>query len=85
MLGDPSGDALAHPQLEPVEQFVVGVFGGSQDQILPCEDVYKAGITLNHFYCKIQNAIERLMKAVSRGDAADSVVQNIYMRVVNRN
>jgi hypothetical protein len=63
----------------------VGVLGSPQDQILSGKYVDEAGITFHHFYSEVQNTIERLMKTVSRGDTADGVVQNVYMRVVNRN
>src|SRR5258708_20416302 len=74
VLGHPSSNALAHAQLQPVEQFLVRIFGSSQDQIIPCEHIDKTGVTFDHFYCEIQNTIKRLVKAISSGDTADGVV-----------
>jgi hypothetical protein len=63
----------------------VRIFGRPQNQIVPFNYIYKAGIAFNYFDRKIQNAIECLVKAVGCGNAADCVVQNLRMRIIKVN
>src|SRR5439155_26703838 len=61
------------------------IFRGPQNQVLTFKNVNETGIALNDLDCKIQNPVESLMKSIGAGNAADALVQNIYMRIINRN
>ena len=79
MLGDPAGDALPNAEFQSVQYFRMRVFRRPQDEVIFFEHVHEARVTFNNFYGKIQNAIQRLMKAVGGGDPAYGVVQDIYV------
>src|SRR5437764_1998810 len=61
------------------------IFRGPQNQVLTFKNVNETGIAVNALDCKSQNPVESLMKSIGAGNAADALVQNIYMRISNRN
>jgi hypothetical protein len=52
---------------------------------VPFNHVYKAGIAFDYLDRKIQNPIERFVKTVGRGNAADGVVQDVRVRIIKLN
>src|SRR5437763_1932349 len=84
MFGDPPGNSLSYPQFQAIEQFRVRVLGRPQNQVLAFKHVNETGVALHNFYREIQNPVERLVETVGGGDAADGLMQDIYMRIINR-
>jgi hypothetical protein len=68
-----------------VKQFLVGVFRGSQDEVVAFENINEAGVAFNHFQGELQNTIQSLMQVIGAGDVTNCLVQDIYVRIVNRN
>ena len=62
MFRHPSGDALAHGQLEAVDHFRVWILGRTQDQFVVLDDVDEAGITFHQAHGKIQDFTQNFVK-----------------------
>jgi hypothetical protein len=77
MLGDPSGNALADLELETVEDFGVGVLGGSEDEFFVFQHVDKAGITLHEGGGELNDAVQDFMERIGGGHAAAEFVKEI--------
>jgi hypothetical protein len=77
MFGDPAGDALADAQLQAIDYFLMGIFGGAQDEFFQLLDVDEAGIALHQGYGEFEDFFENFVEWVlaAGGDAAAQVVE----------
>src|SRR5271156_842064 len=74
---DPAGDALADAEFEAVENFLVRIFGGAQDELFVFLDVNEAGVAFHQGYGELEDALEYFVERVlaGGGDAAAQVVE----------
>ena len=79
MFCDPSSNALADAEFQAVEQLLMWIFRGTQNQVLVFQNIDETGIAFDDFNRKVQNPVKRLMKTISAGYMADGLVQDIYM------
>ena len=84
VFGDPAGDALADAEFEAVENLLVGIFGGAQDQFFLFLDVDEAGVALYEGHGEFEDALKDFVKRilVGSGNAAAEVVEQIYIGIV---
>jgi len=74
MLCNPSRNPLPQAEFQPIQEVLVRILGSAQYQIVPFKYVYKTRIAFHYFDGEVQNSIKRLVKTVSRGNAANRVV-----------
>jgi hypothetical protein len=77
MFSDPAGDALADAELEAIDYFLMGIFGGAEDEFFQLLYVNEARIALHQGDGEFQHACEHFVQRIlaGSGDAAAEVVQ----------
>lgn len=81
MLRNPASNSLPYANLEVVDDFIVRIFRGAQDELVTIEDVDKTGITLHQLGRKIDNVREHLMEGIGGRHAAADFMQDLKIKV----
>ena len=79
VFGDPSGYAVADLQLEAVDYFGVGIFGGAQDEFVVFENVDEAGIEFGDDGDEVDDFAKDFVERIGGGEAAADFVEQIHL------
>jgi hypothetical protein len=63
----------------------MGIFRGTENEVLAGENINEAGITFNQIYGKIEHPVERLVKSIGRGNLGYGVVEDLNRRIISMN
>src|SRR5687767_3170928 len=84
VLRDPAGDALAHPQLEAIDEVPARLLRGAEDQLIVFEHVDETGIALHDAGHDVHHAVEHRFQRLRRGEPAADLVEVADLRMASR-
>src|SRR6185437_9309313 len=77
MLGDPTGDALADAEVEPIDEVGVRVARGAQDELVILQRVDETGVAGNNGSDKSDHAVKHNVQRIGGGNAARYLVKEL--------
>ena len=81
VFGDPSGDALPHPQLEAVDDVPARLLGRAQHELIALEHVDQAGVALHDAGDHVHHTAQHRLQRFGSGEPAADLVQEADLRV----
>src|SRR5687768_16856233 len=81
VLRDPAGDALAHPQLEAIDEVPSRLLRGAQDQVIVFEHVDETGIALHDAGHHVHHAVQHRLQRLRGGEPAADLVEVADLRI----